>query len=75
MMQGDTVMWLVMVKDVKGRFVGNANWGSGWGWAAFRPSNLKKNLSADYKRDCLGCHEAAKATDLVFSEGYPVLIK
>ena len=32
---GDTSVWFVMIKDTKGRFKDNANWGEGWGWALF----------------------------------------
>ena len=27
--------WFVMVKDSKGHFPDNKNWGNGWGWALF----------------------------------------
>lgn len=72
MVEGAVAKWLVMIKDGKGRFPKNPNWGDGWGWALFTPSS-KGNRSADYKTGCLGCHETAKATDRVFVEGYPDL--
>ncbi|MBI4850034.1 MAG: cytochrome P460 family protein [Nitrospirae bacterium] len=49
------------------------NWGDGWGWALFTPESSKKNASADYRNDCLGCHEVAKNTEGVFIQGYPAL--
>jgi hypothetical protein len=71
--EGEAIKWLVMVKDARGRFPGNPNWGDGWGWALFKPAALKSNASANYKNDCLGCHEPAKGSDLVFIQGYPGL--
>lgn len=71
--EGEPVRWLVMVKDSRGRFPANLNWGDGWGWAFFKPGALKSNASVNYKNDCLSCHEPAKATDLVFIQGYPIL--
>ena len=71
--EGDVKLWFVMVKDSKGRFKGNPNWGNGWGWALFKPDNPAKNASTDYKEDCLGCHEPAKDTDWVYINGYPTL--
>lgn len=71
--EGEPIQWMVMVKDAKGRFPGNSNWGDGWGWALFKPAAMKNNVSTNYKNDCLGCHDPAKATDLVFIKGYPTL--
>ncbi|MEK6700022.1 MAG: cytochrome P460 family protein [Nitrospirota bacterium] len=71
--EGDVVKWLVMIKDAKGRFPKNPNWGDGWGWALFKPAGPKINASTNYKEDCLGCHEPAKASDRVFIQGYPTL--
>lgn len=65
----------VMIKDTKGRFTNNPLWGDGWGWALFKPDNASKNVAADYKKDCLGCHVPAKANDWVYIEAYPVLGK
>ena len=70
---GDVLQWFVMIKDTKGRFTGNKNWGNGWGWALFKADNPAKNVSVDYRKDCLGCHEPAKNTDLIFIDGYPTL--
>lgn len=65
--------WFVMVKDEKGRFAGNPLWGDGWGWALYKPDAPSKNVAADYKTDCLGCHVPAKAKDWVYTEAYPTL--
>ncbi len=65
--------WFVMVKDSKGRFADNKNWGDGWGWALFKPDNMDENVSTDYKADCLGCHIPAKDTDWIYVEAYPTL--
>ena len=65
--------WFVMIKDTKGRFKSNANWGLGWGWALFKPNNPKANISTDYQKDCMGCHVPVKNSDWVFVEGYPTL--
>jgi len=69
----DIVLWFVMVKDSKGRFPNNPKWGNGWGWALYNSDDPSKDVSIDYKKDCLGCHIPAKKTDWVFVEGYPVL--
>lgn len=65
--------WFVMIKDDKGRFAGNPLWGEGWGWALYKPNAPSKNVAADYKTDCLGCHVPAKAKDWVYTEAYPTL--
>ena len=75
MYAGDRAECFVMVKDAKGRFKDNPNWGDGWGWALFRSADPKKNVSTGYKTDCMGCHEVAKDTDRVFVNGYPTLRK
>ena len=75
MYAGDRAECFVMVKDTKGRFKDNPNWGDGWGWALFRSADPKKNVSTGYKTDCMGCHEVAKDTDRVFVNGYPTLRK
>jgi len=67
--------WFVMVKDSKGRFTSNPNWGDGWGWALFKADNTAANASADYKKDCLGCHVPVTDKDFVYTEGYPLLFK
>jgi hypothetical protein len=68
-----TKVWFVMIKDEKGRYPGNALWGDGWGWALFKSDAPDKQVATDYKKDCLGCHIPAKATDWVYIQGYPVL--
>ena len=65
--------WFVMIKDAKGRFADNPLWGDGWGWALYKPDNRKKNVSTDYKVDCLGCHIPAKEKDWIYVEAYPIL--
>jgi len=65
--------WFVMVKDGAGRFPGNKLWGDGWGWAWFDAAAPGKTTSTDYKTDCLGCHTPARASDWIYTHGYPVL--
>ncbi|WP_311568121.1 cytochrome P460 family protein [Photobacterium arenosum] len=62
----------VMIKDTQNRFLDNPNWGDGWGWALFKPGQTK-NISSDYRKDCLGCHLPVKDKDLVYSDYYPTL--
>jgi len=62
-----------MVKDSQGRFPGNPLWGDGWGWSFFGADDRTKPVTTDYRADCLGCHEPARATDLIYSRAYPVL--
>jgi hypothetical protein len=69
-----TKVWFVMIKDAKGRYPGNPLWGDGWGWALFKSDAPDKQVATDYKKDCLGCHVPAKATDWVYIQGYPVLM-
>ncbi len=73
MWAGDVKKWFVMIKDAKGRFKDNPNWGEGWGWALFMADDPGKNVSTDFKKDCLGCHASAKKTDWVYVFGYPTL--
>lgn len=70
---GKPIMWFVMVKDPGNSFPGNPNWGDGWGWTLYNAEDPAKNISTDYKKDCLGCHIPAKNTDWVFIQGYPDL--
>jgi hypothetical protein len=70
-----TKIWFIMVKDEKGRYPGNPLWGDGWGWALYKSDAPDKQVATDYKKDCLGCHVPAKATDWVYVQGYPVLGK
>jgi hypothetical protein len=69
----DIKQWFVMIKDVKGRFRDNPQWGDGWGWALYKPDNRNKNVSRNYKTDCLTCHVPAKAKDWIYTEAYPTL--
>lgn len=73
MVEGDPLKWFVMIRDDKGRFPKNANWGDGWGWAMFKAGDAKTNVSTDYRRNCRSCHEVAKTTDWIFLQGYPAL--
>jgi hypothetical protein len=68
-----TKLWFVMIKDDKGRYSSNPLWGDGWGWALFKSDAPDKQVATNYKKDCLGCHVPAKATDWVYVQGYPVL--
>ena len=68
-----TKVWFVLIKDEKGRYPGNPLWGDGWGWALFKADAPDKQVATDYKKDCLGCHIPAKATDWIYVQGYPVL--
>jgi len=69
----DTEVWFVLIKDAKGRFPNNPLWGDGWGWALFKSDAPSTQVATDYKKDCLGCHQPAKADDWVYVKGYPVL--
>ena len=65
--------WFVMIKDSEGRFGENPLWGSGWGWALYKPGDPDTNVATDYRRDCLGCHIPAQKNDLIYVEAYPTL--
>jgi hypothetical protein len=65
--------WFVMVKDSVGRFPGNKLWGNGWAWSWFDAADPAKTTSKDFRTDCLGCHIPAKATDWIYTHGYPPL--
>ena len=65
--------WFVMIKDEKGRFADNPLWGDGWGWALYKPDDPSTNVASNYETDCLGCHVPVKATDWIYTEGYPIL--
>ena len=68
--------WFVMVKDGKNRFAkNNKNWGDGWGWALFKPDTPFKNVSTNYKIDCIGCHIPAKDSDWIYVDSYPILFE
>ena len=65
--------WFVMVKDAKNSFPDNPNWGRGWGWALYSIDDPKKNISTDFKIDCIPCHIPAQQTDWIYTHGYPIL--
>jgi hypothetical protein len=65
--------WFVMVKDNVGRYRGNKLWGDGWGWAWFDAKDAEKTTSTDYTKDCKGCHVPARASDWIYTRGYPPL--
>jgi len=65
--------WFVMVKDSKNSHPGNVLWGDGWGWSWFDAGNPTNTTSTNYRTDCLSCHVPAKATDWVYTSGYPTL--
>ncbi len=70
---GQIKQWFVMVKDTDHAFPGNPNWGRGWGWGLYNTNDPKKNISSNYKTDCIGCHTPAEHTDWVYTQGYPIL--
>jgi len=70
---GTLAGWFVMVKDDASRFPGSKLWGDGWGWAWFDAADAQKTASTDYKTDCQACHLPAKASDWIYTHGYPPL--
>ena len=70
---GEQVLWFVMIKDEKGRFPENTNWGEGWGWALFNAGETEKSASTNFRATCLGCHIPARETDWIYVQGYPEL--
>lgn len=70
---GEIKQWFVMIKDTKGRFQRNPNWGDGWGWALIKTDDVNKNVSTNYKADCIGCHLPARENDWIYVNGYPTL--
>jgi len=75
MWAGEPKSWFVTIKDRKARFPNNSNWGEGWGWALFEAEDPTKNVSTDYKADCIGCHKPAQPEDWVYVGGYPTLLE
>lgn len=67
--------WFLMVKDAKGRFPGDPLWKNGWGWALFKADAPTKNVATSFAADCQGCHLPARATDWVYTTGYPRLAR
>lgn len=70
---GSLAGWFVMVKDSVGRFPDNKLWGDGWGWAWFDAADPRRTTSTDYTSDCQSCHVPARASDWVYTSGYPIL--
>ena len=71
---GQIKQWFVMVKDAeKKSFPENPNWGKGRGWALYSIDDPKKNISTDYKLDCIACHVPAQQTDWIYTHGCPIL--
>ncbi|WP_022723618.1 cytochrome P460 family protein [Rhodopseudomonas sp. B29] len=69
------VGWFLMVRDTKNNHAGNKLWGDGWGWSWFDAGNPTKTTSTDYKTDCQSCHVPARATEWIYTLGYPPLKK
>lgn len=65
----------VMVKDGAGKLGTGPRFGDGWGWASYEGAEIKRTVTTNYKNDCLSCHEPARAQDLVYVQGYPLLRK
>jgi len=73
---GDLVGRFILVRDsTNARAASSPRFGDGWGWAFYQGSETKMTTTTNYKTDCLGCHEPARATDFVFVQGYPLLRK
>ena len=70
---GDLIARFVMVKDGAGKLGSGARFGDGWGWASYDGTETKRTVTGNYKNDCLGCHQPAAATDLIYVRGYPLL--
>jgi hypothetical protein len=69
----DLAARLVMVKDSSGKLGSGPRFGDGWGWASYDGTETKRTVTTNFKNDCLGCHVPARATDLVYVRGYPLL--
>ena len=65
--------WFVSVRDAKNSHPDNPLWGDGWGWSWFDAGKPMQTTSTGYRKDCLGRHQPAKATDWMYSSGYPPL--
>lgn len=70
---GAEVLWFVMVKDRRDRFPGNPRWAEGWGWALFLAEDPATDVATDFRVDCMACHEPARSSEWVYTQGYPVL--
>jgi len=69
----DVKVWFVMIRDTQNRFPNNGIWGEGWGWGLFEGKDPTKQVSTDYKKDCLGCHIPAQKDNWIYLYGYPIL--
>jgi hypothetical protein len=65
--------WFVAVRDSKNTHPGNPLWGDGWGWSWFDAGKPMQTTSTDYHKDCFSCHQPARATDWMYTPGYPTL--
>ena len=65
--------WFVMVTDRQERYPGHPLRGDNRGWALYKPDAPNRNVATDYMADCLGCHQPARATDLIYRHAYPTL--
>lgn len=63
--------WFVMVRDSQNAHPRDNRWGDGWGWGWFDATEPQQNATADYRSECLGCHEPARATQFTYTHGYP----
>lgn len=70
---GDLAGRFVMVKDGSGKLGPGPRFGDGWGWAFYEGQEKKRTATTDYKNDCLTCHERARASDLLYLQGYSLL--
>jgi len=61
-----------MIKDEKGRYSNNP-YGRWLGLGTFQVRCTNTQVATNYKKDCLGCHQPAKADDWVYMKGYPAL--
>jgi hypothetical protein len=67
--------WFVMVKESKDTRPDNTLWGDGWAWSWFDADNPLKTTSTNYRVNCLPCHVPARATDWIYVQGYPPLMR
>lgn len=65
----------VMVKDSSSKLGSGPRFGDGWGWAFYEGQEMKRTITTNYRDDCLSCHEPARANDLLYLQGYPLLRK
>ncbi len=72
---GELAGRFVMVKDGAGKLGSGPRFGDGWGWAFYEGAETKRTITANYKDDCLTCHEPARRQDLLYLQGYPLLRK